>query len=220
MSTRIESHIPGTQAHRERDFIEHENEASLRGTHHHSAVPPTTGHTGNNMNTAAPTYANDVTGGRTGMAPTTGVPATGGVGHHGTTMGERVSELQGNRRHPGATGALPGAGANTSSTSATGTKPHMGDKVMGGVEAAVGRMTNNPAMEQSGWERKTFGDPKHRTDGLAHGGGGAPPVTQQQNFGQQQGYGPTGQPAQQGFTNPGAGHAAPAYPPPGGAAGY
>lgn len=83
-----------------------------------------------------------------GMAPAAPVPA----GNHGATMGERVAEMQGRRGHAvtGANPAAPVTGAHTT----TGNKPHMGDKVMGGVEAAIGRATHNPAMEQSGWERK------------------------------------------------------------------
>jgi hypothetical protein len=221
LSTRIESHIPGTQAHREREYL---NQAPL-----HGGVPPTTNMNAQapnmnsqapNMNAQAPVYNNDVApggggimGGRThgGVAPVSVAPA----GNRGATMGERVGDLQG-RHAPhaaGATAPLAGHG-----TSATGTKPHLGDKVLGGVELAVGRATNNPVMEQKGWERKvrisfinnptfysplyqTFGDPKHRQDA------GVQPVTQQQQQ-QQQGYGVTGQPAQQGFNN-----AQPGYPP-------
>lgn len=58
-------------------------------------------------------------------------------------MGERAPHAA------GATAPPTGHG-----TSATGSKPHMDDKVIGGVEAAIGRATNNPVMEQRGWERK------------------------------------------------------------------
>lgn len=51
---------------------------------------------------------------------------------------------------------------------------------------------------------QTFGDPKHR-QATAGNNTGFDPVNQQQ------GYGTAGAPAQQGFTNPGAGSA---YPPP------
>jgi len=206
LSTRIESHIPGTQAHRERDYLEHENSAAHRG----NFAPTNAGmHQAPAMN-QAPGYNSNMTGTGGGMgthanhgvAPAAPVP----VGNHGTTMGERVAELQGRRGHA----------ANTTNTTApvtsahptTGTKPHAGDKLMGGVEAAIGRATHNPGMEQAGWERKTFGDPKHRTGAAGHDVG-----TQPMN--QQQGYGPTGQPGQQGFTNPQPGYGAPTQPPAG-----
>jgi hypothetical protein len=106
-------------------------------------------------NTQAPVYNNDVAptggnvGGRThgGVAPVSVAPA----GNRGATMGERVSELQGRHAPHAAGNTAPLAGHGTS---ATGTKPHMGDKVLGEVEAVIGRATNNPVMEQKGWERK------------------------------------------------------------------
>ncbi|KAG8806976.1 hypothetical protein FRB91_002883 [Serendipita sp. 411] len=168
LSTRIESHIPGTEAHRERKFAE----AQVSGTGFQGsnvAGAPT-------MNTAA-----TVPGAATGYqntAPTVAgsAPTTGTFNKHGNTMSERVDELHGR--------------------GTTVPKAHMGDKVMGSMEATLGRITNNPAREEAGLERKTFGDPKHYTTNT-HGHG----------LNQQQGFGPTGQPAQQAFTHPQQGYA-------------
>lgn len=199
ISTRIESHIPGTQAHRERKLMEHEEGAAMR---YGNTQPATTGATAGGMNTAQPA---------TNMGGTYGTgPTVGGGQHthtHGATMSDRVNELHGH-------------GPQTANTA----KPHAGDKVMGKMEAAMGRATNDPAREQAGWERQTYGDPKHRTNfgqnqpmaqpGVGHN----QPMTHsgvghnQPGFAQQ-GYGPTGQPAQQAYTGPQAGYAAPNQPP-------
>ncbi|KIM33187.1 hypothetical protein M408DRAFT_150438 [Serendipita vermifera MAFF 305830] len=205
VSTRIESHIPGTQAHRERNYLDHENQAAHVGAGPGAA---TGFHQGTAMN-QAPGYTNNTmtgTGGGIG-APTHGMApaaAPAPVGNHGTTMGERVAELQGRRGHAAA--ATNTTAPLTSTAPTTGAKPHLGDRVMGGVEAAIGRATHNPGMEQSGWERKTFGDPKHRAGtagGIGHGAG------QPTTLNQHQGFGPSGQPAQQGFTNPQPGYTNP-----------
>ncbi|PVF95297.1 hypothetical protein CPB86DRAFT_817305 [Serendipita vermifera] len=199
LSTRIESHIPGTQAHREREYIEHEDRATFGRNH---PVPPMNAppvgtnnayNTAGNptVNTTVPTNAGYGTG-TGGYMGTTG-PTVGGHGGHGSTMRERAAELQG-RGHGGAARTAAATGTTTGAP-----KAHVGDRVMGSMEAAIGRATNNPIMEQKGWERKTFGDPKHRQANA--------------NLAAQQGYGPTTQPAQQAFTNPQPGYTAPTQPP-------
>jgi len=83
------------------------------------------------------------------VPPSGGTTMPANLGPGGVAAGGRVGELQGHRaHHPGAAAPITGNAASTT------TKPHMGDKVLGGAEVAVGRMTNNPVMEQKGWERK------------------------------------------------------------------
>ncbi|CAG8752498.1 10088_t:CDS:2, partial [Acaulospora colombiana] len=196
LSTRIESHIPGTQAHREREYLEHEDRTTFGRNH---PVPPmnappvgtNTAAANPMMNTTVPNTGGYGTG-TGGYTGTTG-PTVGGHGGHGATMRERAAELQG-RGHGGIGTTAAATGTHTGAP-----KAHMGDRIMGGIEAAIGRATNNPVTEQKGWERKTFGDPKHRQANA--------------NLAAQQAYGPTGQPAQQAFTNPQPGYTAPTQPP-------
>ncbi len=103
ISTRIESHIPGTQAHRERKLVEHEQDASMR--YGSTNQPSTTSAVAPGMNTAPQT-------GAYGQGTTIGGTHT----HtHGATMSDRTNELHGHGPH----------------TTGGAAKPHMGDKVMG-----------------------------------------------------------------------------------------
>lgn len=139
--TRFKSHIPGTQAHRERKFTDHQATASYnnpnqafgaQGGPQYNASGA--GFTNAPANPVASNAAGPGPGPAPGRAP---VPAT---------MGERADELHG-RRH-----FFPSTSHGT--TSAGTAKPHMGDKALGSTQATLGRATHNPALEQAGMERK------------------------------------------------------------------
>jgi len=201
VSTRIESHIPGTQAHRERKYLEHEDQATFGRNHpvppmnavghgagagvgaqrttdfaptntfapptqpppppHHHAAHGVGQGVGQNYG-AAPGMGADTGFGQ--GAPGMGMNAAGDptFHKHGNTMGERVAELHG-RGHAG-------AGVGTTGAVGNGTVPkngpHIGDKITGGIESAIGRAVNNPNMEQAGWERKTFGTEAAKQGGV------------------------------------------------------
>jgi len=196
----------GTQAHRERQFPEHEQGAAYGqqqgfnpGVNQGFTQPgvnqgqnqPGLNQPGLNQGFTQPTAGNAGFQG-TGTGVGTNAAVGTGAAPAPATMSERANEPHGRGHHQG-----QGVGATSTTTGST--KPHMGDKVMGATQAAIGRAINNPAMEQAGLERQTFGDSKRRPTDTATG----VPTTGTQPL--QQNVAPGGVPTQQGFNNPNTG---------------